>query len=309
MASCTVCPFCDHPGSLTAAAERASVPCNVRQLRQHSFTVWRCSGCGSLHSAEHADLPYFYAHFPFREHRLDFHARLGYRNRLKILKRRGLKPHHRILDYGCGAGLFVQFLKEQGYAEVYGFDAYMPGFADACVLEQQYDAVVSYDVIEHLEDPRQFLAEMVGLLRPDGLLVIGTPNADHVPLTTENLSAPELSQPYHRHILSERTLLALGKEYGLTAEHVHRRFYFDTLVPGVNTRFMWGYIAVTGGVIDAAVEPPRPSVVLRSPRLWFHALFGYFFPVRGNILVSLRATGTSAVRKAAPPAAKAASAS
>jgi hypothetical protein len=64
---------------------------------------------------------------------------------------------------------------------------------------------------------------------------------------------------------------------------------------------MWAYIAKAGGMIDAAVEPPRPGLVLRSPRLIFYSLFGYFFPPRGNIIVSFRKTAekpnTFAVRK------------
>src|SRR5215469_8750438 len=104
MAACTRCNLCDNPGTLEGATDRAKVPCNVRAFKDGLFTVWRCTGCGSLHSAEDADLNYYYSDYP--PHRIDatklnFITRLGCRNRLRLLKRQGLKPVDRVLDYGC----------------------------------------------------------------------------------------------------------------------------------------------------------------------------------------------------------------
>jgi SAM-dependent methyltransferase len=214
-----------------------------------------------------------------------------------LLRKRGVRSSDRILDYGCGAGLFIQYLRSKGYSNVTGFDRFVPEWSNKKVLELRFDTVLSYDVIEHSEDPRAFLRDVADLVSPGGLLVIGGPNADGLRLDG-NLLAPELSQPYHRHILSEKILLELAREEGLQPEHFYRRFYFDTLVPGVNTRFMWSYIQATGGMIDAAVEPPQPAAVLRSPKLLFESVVGYFSPPRGNILVSFRKT---ADRNAAAP--------
>ena len=265
------------------------MPCNVRQLKEHKFVVWRCTGCNSLHASDEPDLDFYYERFPFQNHRLDFHARIGYGNRLRMLSRLGLNRTHRVLDYGCGAGLFVQYLREKGFSNAAGYDRFVPAYSDASVLRAgSYDAVVLYDVIEHVDDPRALLSSLVDLVVPGGLIAVGTPNADHISLREESLLTPELSQPYHRHIFSERTLLKMAEENGLTAEQIYRRFYFDSLFPGVNTRFMWAYIAETGGMIDAAVEPPQVARVFKSPRLLFYALFGYFFPPRGNILVTFR---------------------
>jgi hypothetical protein len=58
---------------------------------------------------------------------------------------------------------------------------------------------------------------------------------------------------------------------------------------------MWSYISATGGMIDAAVEAPQPGLVLRSPKLLFESLFGFLFPPRGNILLSFRKVGYTAL--------------
>ena len=123
--------------------------------------------------------------------------------------------------------------------------------------------------------------------------MIGTPNASEISLKYKRYPAVELSQPYHRHILSEQALLALAKDYGLKPLHTYRRFYFDSLIPGVNVRFMWEYINRCGGLIDAAVEPFKWGMVLSSPKLLFLALFGYFKRSPGNILLTFQNDGLS----------------
>ena len=286
MSGTTRCDLCTEPGTLAGARDLGQVPCNVRRFRDEVFTLWRCTGCGSIHCAESVDLDRYYAGYPLQLQKFTFHERLGYRNRLRLLERMGLGRQDRILDYGCGAGLFVDYLKGLGLPRVAGYDAFAPRFTDPAVLGETYDAVVSYDVLEHAEDPRAFLEGLAALVRPGGLLVVGTPNADHVPIARDG--GPALHPPYHRHILSERALLALGRGLGLEALHVHRRSFYDSLMPTVNTRFLCAYLRRAGGLVDVVVEPPRVGMVLCSPTLLFLAFFGYFLPTGDSMLVTFR---------------------
>ncbi len=290
MATCLECNLCEEPGTLAGAsqagAEVGKVPCNVREFSEDLFTLWRCTNCGSLHCAEDADLERYYDRYPLKRQKLSFSERVGYRNRWNLLKAQGLSSNARILDYGCGAGLFVDFLRREGVENATGYDTFVAKYSDSVRLNERYDAVVSYDVIEHSDEPREFFGSLARLVKPGGLLVIGTPNAENVSL--QRKGDPCLHVPYHRHILSERALLALGKEAGCEPSQVYERSFYDSLYPTVNSRFMWRYIQKTGGLLDAAVEPPRPGVVLKSPDLLFFALFGYFFPLGDNIVVSFR---------------------
>ena len=288
MAQCTQCDLCEHRGTLSGAVDVGQVPCNVREFRDDVFTLWRCTGCGAIHCKEDADLPRYYARYPLKNQKVTFSERVGYRNRIRLLTRQGLNTSARVLDYGCGSGLFVEFLREKGFGQVFGYDSFVPAYCDPRSLEGSYDAVVSYDVIEHDDDPRDFMCRVTTLVRPGGLLAIGTPNADHVSIA--QTGDPSLHAPYHRHILSEKTLLALGREQGMEPVHVYRRSFYDSLVPTVNSRFMWRYIRKSGGLLDAAVEPPDVALVLRSPEMIFFALFGYFVPVGDYMLVTFRRT-------------------
>lgn len=97
-----------------------------------------------------------------------------------------------ILDVGCGAGLYTELfcinsnrvtgldLQEfivQGkilFKFVKGDALKMP-FPDA-----SFDAVVSFDVIEHLSDDRLFLRECYRVLKNEGRLILGTPNRHRI---------------------------------------------------------------------------------------------------------------------------------
>ncbi|QNM82445.1 bifunctional 2-polyprenyl-6-hydroxyphenol methylase/3-demethylubiquinol 3-O-methyltransferase UbiG [Sphingomonas sabuli] len=108
----------------------------------------------------------------------------------------GLKPlaGRTALDVGCGAGLLAEPLARLG-ATVTAIDA-APGLIAAAqlhargqgldvdyrvstveALDGQYDLVTSMEVIEHVADPRAFVAALERRLAPGGLLILSTPNA------------------------------------------------------------------------------------------------------------------------------------
>jgi 2-polyprenyl-6-hydroxyphenyl methylase / 3-demethylubiquinone-9 3-methyltransferase len=98
------------------------------------------------------------------------------------------------LDVGCGAGLLCEPLARMG-AAVTGVDA-APENVDAATAHaaqsgleidyragelseqglKKFDVVTAMEVIEHVTDPAAFVAELARHLKPDGLLIMSTPN-------------------------------------------------------------------------------------------------------------------------------------
>lgn len=284
---CRICNLCENPAKFEDATEVKKVNCHVKSHSNDIFTVWRCNNCKSLHSLESIDLEYYYSDYPFKRHTLDYHTRIGYKNRINLLKNLGLQKDHTIIDVGCGKGLFVDALKKEGYQKATGYDFFIEEYSDVSVLKKAFDIVVSYDVIEHIEEPRQFLDMLIGMVKPGGMLMIGTPNSHEIDLYEEP-SVPELSQPFHRHIFSKDLLIQMVLKNSFKIVDINTRSYFDTLIPFVNLKFMWTCLNASGGMLDSAVEPPPWGKILTSPKLIFLGLFGYFFRTPGNMAITFR---------------------
>ncbi|GEK11407.1 hypothetical protein PPEP_a3291 [Pseudoalteromonas peptidolytica F12-50-A1] len=76
------------------------------------------------------------------------------------------------LDFGCGPGpLLAKMLEEVGH-QVSLFDLYYANNPE--VLKQQYDFIVSTEVVEHLAKPRQVLQQLLALLDCGQPLVLMT---------------------------------------------------------------------------------------------------------------------------------------
>jgi 2-polyprenyl-6-hydroxyphenyl methylase/3-demethylubiquinone-9 3-methyltransferase len=99
----------------------------------------------------------------------------------------------RVADVGCGAGLLAEPLRRLGgtvtgvdaapenieaaraHAEGQGLEVdYRVGGVEA--LTGPYDLIASLEVIEHVVDPRSFIAGLAAALADDGLLILSTPN-------------------------------------------------------------------------------------------------------------------------------------
>ena len=282
--ACVVCER--HPGD---EVERVSVRSNVRAFRDEQFRVWRCPTCGSIHAADSVSLERYYRGYPFHALPEDARLQILYSKQLGRLQRAGVTRTHSLLDYGCGDGAFVRFLRKSGHEQAGGYDAYSAQFADRAVLQQQYDCVVSQDCLEHVESPLALLDEFHELTRPQGLLVIGTPDASAIDLARPGDYAHTLHAPYHRHILSRRALIEAGERRGWRLERVYPTMYSNTRVPFLNERFYRYYLDVTDDTLDALVEPVRAAPLLgRLPLTLFYGIFGSFFSRNTDIAVVFR---------------------
>jgi 2-polyprenyl-3-methyl-5-hydroxy-6-metoxy-1,4-benzoquinol methylase len=282
--TCNVC----ETATAATACETARVRSNVRKFRNEQFEVWRCPACRSIHARDAVDLAHYYASYPTFPREIERRLRHPYGNMLKRLVRSGLSKEHRILDYGCGSGALVRFLRSHGYEQTSGYDAYTAEFADRGVLEHAYDCVVSQDVIEHVDSPRALLGEFDRLTVPGAMIAIGTPDAAALDLSKPEDFVHALHAPYHRHILTRDALQKQAEARGWQVDRYYSTMYGNTLIPGENPRAGLHYLRCHDDCLDLLTEPVRFGWRLLSPETPFYMLFGYFFDRHTDVMFVFR---------------------
>jgi SAM-dependent methyltransferase len=100
------------------------------------------------------------------------------------------KPGGRVLDVGCGVGQVVARLTEAGF-EAHGVDVSQPNierarkFSDRCQLydgktlpfpDQHFASAGALNVLEHVDEPEAFIAELVRVVEVSGRIVLSSPN-------------------------------------------------------------------------------------------------------------------------------------
>ena len=139
----------------------------------------------------------------------------------------------RLLDFGCGAGLFLELAHERGF-EGYGVDLSPDAVERAHRKESGkrtyvgrpedvpeiaaggFDVVTMWSVMAHLATPVEDLTTLRGLLKPDGVLLILTVNAESLLLKLDRGSWGGFT-PNHLMFYSPDTLRELLRQAGFGA--------------------------------------------------------------------------------------------
>ena len=165
------------------------------------------------------------------------------------------------LDVGCGAGLLAEPLARLG-ATVTAIDAapelievakahaagaglaidYLIGGVED--LTGTYDLVTAMEVVEHVADPRAFLAALAARLAPGGLMILSTPN---------------------RTAWSRLLTITLAEGFGKIPKGTHR--YEDFITPDEMTAMLAGVGLAVEDVEGIAVSPLQGLHLSEDPSL------------------------------------------
>jgi SAM-dependent methyltransferase len=188
------------------------------------------------------------------------------------------QPAHDVLEIGATPGQFTAILVEAGY-RVRAVDLF-PEQREAlwrklgvevqfCNLDEQplpypdasFDAVVFSEVIEHLtSSPLHALKEMARVLRPNGRIIITTPNQHYFKSRMRTLADIALGRPFEPFTEFQRTMRLEGPQRYYT----HNRLYTMQEVSWLCEQA--GFTLTHSRFVDAwervGVEPGR---LLRHP--------------------------------------------
>jgi 2-polyprenyl-3-methyl-5-hydroxy-6-metoxy-1,4-benzoquinol methylase len=103
-----------------------------------------------------------------------------------------------VADLGCGTGYGSNLIAFSGAKKVYGIDidkkaieyaqknhsheniSYIQASAEKTKLpDKSIDVAISFETIEHLEHPEKLLLEIKRILKPGGICILSTPNAQY----------------------------------------------------------------------------------------------------------------------------------
>lgn len=198
--ACPVCTSAHYQTAHTCRIEKKDFPFHLKELN-----LVRCLGCGLLYANPRLCLDeeeskkaygadYFgSAYMRFyggHEEEKESQTNEGFPERLELIEK--FIKRGRLLEMGCASGAFLGFARSRGW-EVFGveispyasdiarkkFDLHVVtgDFKKADFQNNFFDAVVCSDILEHIEDPVDFLLSIRKILKDNGMVYIATPNA------------------------------------------------------------------------------------------------------------------------------------
>lgn len=180
------CPACGVPARST------------RLVVERRYRLFRCPDCRTQFLRALVTEPEASAYWAHKEYKLDVYGspdvQHDYDKRYQFVLDRVVSQAGNVssvVDFGCGSGNFLSFAKRQGLdatgvdvdptavaaARSQSLRAFFPDEVDAHVQDRSVDMVTLWDVIEHIYDPDDFLSDVLRKVRPNGVLVIETPDA------------------------------------------------------------------------------------------------------------------------------------
>ena len=162
----------------------------------------------------------------------------------------------KILDVGCGTGEFLAELQKKG-CEVWGIDfdpiAIRVGrkhfllknlyampinkFFEATPLPI-FDCITCFEVIEHVDNPKQLLLNLVAHIKPAGKIFLSTPSRERMGAHLNGWDYP----PNHLSRWNEKAIMNVCKLSGLKVLSITYIEQFRILLESMNAKFHTGLV-------------------------------------------------------------------
>jgi 2-polyprenyl-3-methyl-5-hydroxy-6-metoxy-1,4-benzoquinol methylase len=211
-------------------------------------SLLRCSACGQLIS-QCAEASFWQSMQEFDDPQGTLPAAGSKQRRFKrsksfldkIAKLLSQTPEQiRLLDVGCSSGAFLNTAVQLGFraegvepapkaaatAQAAGLNVRQGLLQEAGYADGQFDAITLFEVIEHLQQPLELLQECRRILRPGGILLIGTGNAASWSMAAMGARWEYLHIAKHGgHVsfFSPESIALLGQRAGFSVAALHTR--------------------------------------------------------------------------------------
>lgn len=233
-------------------------------LEDYGTNYWKCPCCKTLISKKQFDEQTY----EIKEENIDLYGSNYWKDKmLSMTKKENLQeivnlylqeralywlnyltqyvlPPEKVLEVGCGLGQFSYLLKCLGYNQVaYELSPEICDWVrtelnihivcgDAKLSLGKFKAIVAFDLLEHLIDPKEFLLKMNEKLEENGVLILQTPKYDPN-LTYEQMKktklrfTEQLKDQEHIFIYSEQSITTILKSVGFQYITFEPAFFGD----------------------------------------------------------------------------------
>ena len=223
------CPLCGRHDSQPSAYGLG----DLRIVRCRQCNLWYLSPrlCLAAMKEHYARADYFeggdsgYDSYASQETSL----RMTFRRLLRNLANNGMCGGS-VLDVGCGYGYFLQ--EASSYFDVRTGTDYSQGALDRALRHAdqaflggvedvpehlQFDCIVALHVVEHVYQPREFVAQLSRRLKPGGTLLLAAPDMGSWWRRAMGCRWPSFKYPEHVAYYDQRTLRRLIETAGFEA--------------------------------------------------------------------------------------------
>lgn len=274
------------------------------------FAVVRCRKCGLIRTDPRPSVEQIVRFYPDEYHP---HAKSASHSRIvEIVRHTALRilnmeripriPPGRMLEIGCGQGLFLSWMAERGWnvegieltesaglrARARGLRVHIGPLEYAPEPQSRFDLVVGWHVLEHLHDPAGSLRRLRSWTAPGGWAVFSLPNSKSLGFKVFKDRWFALDLPRHLYHYCPSTLSALLDTAGWSVEKVHHQRTLDDLVASL------GYV-LSDSKISSLANVISPSLRRFPSSLGAHVLTSpILFPVSW-LLALLKRSGSMTV--------------
>lgn len=197
----------------------------------NSVAIVKCQECSFIYLSPRIKKEYMGEYYKDNYYMIgndSYKRKLYQREKLKKLYK--FKRDGRILDIGCGDGIFLQLAKQQGW-ETFGTEISKEAVEYATEVrkvnvintndikmakfdECYFDVITLWHVLEHLYNPENTLQEIHRILKNDGVLVVALPNIESIQSKIFKNYWVHLDIPRHLFHFSEDTIKKFLEKYG-----------------------------------------------------------------------------------------------
>ena len=214
-------------------------------LEKNSFYLVKCKRCGLVYTNPRLKESISYERYDngnLNSYLSALSAANEFLIYLEVLKNSEIyRNKNKILDIGCGTGLFLKKAREEkwnvfgielseiaiDYAKKnYNLDLIKGELKDVKFPDGYFDVITMWEVIEHLQNPKEELKEIFRILREGGLLFLSTPNFNSLNFILRKKNWCIINPSDHIYYFTPKTLKKLLKNAGFKIRNL-RTFGFN----------------------------------------------------------------------------------